>query len=89
METELHLSFGDAVRGVGRAVYIEGGPGAGRTSLLAAGAEIGLRAGTGVLSATARLTEQGFRFGIALQLFEAGNAEAEAETPSFDTGAWR
>ena len=61
-----------ATRGAGQTVYIEGGPGVGRTSLLAAAAEIGARAGAGVLRATARAPERGFRFGVALQLFEAG-----------------
>jgi DNA-binding CsgD family transcriptional regulator len=61
-----------ATHGAGQIVYIEGGPGVGRTSLLAAAAEIGARAGAGVLRATARSPERGFRFGVALQLFEAG-----------------
>jgi DNA-binding CsgD family transcriptional regulator len=69
----------NATRGAGRTVYIEGGPGLGRTSLLAAAAETGARHGAGVLRATARAPERGFRFGVALQLFEAGWLELGAD----------
>ena len=69
---QIHQVVRSATRGAGQTVYIEGGPGVGRTSLLAAAAEIGARAGAGVLRATARAPERGFRFGVALQLFEAG-----------------
>src|ERR1700749_981580 len=75
----LELVARDATRGAGRIVYIEGGPGLGRTSFLNAAAEIGARHGAGVVRAAARAPERGFRFGVALQLFEAGWLKLSAE----------
>lgn len=63
-----------ASAGDGVLVVVDGVAGAGKSRLLAAAAELAAAAGMRVLSASCGELEQGFPFGVALQLFESAVA---------------
>jgi DNA-binding NarL/FixJ family response regulator len=68
--------IGDAVRGEGRLVLVEGPAGVGKTELLGEARERAARTMT-VLSARASELEQAFPFGVVRQLFEGAVADPE------------
>jgi DNA-binding CsgD family transcriptional regulator len=67
---ELDASAREACAGAGRLVVVEAAAGLGKTRLLQAARESGLRAGMQVLSARATELERDFPFALARQLFE-------------------
>lgn len=60
----------EASRGAGIVLYLEGGPGSGRSRLLAAVLDAARQAGVCALRATGRDAERGYRFGVVVQLLE-------------------
>jgi DNA-binding CsgD family transcriptional regulator len=72
----LRTALADAVAGSGRLVLVEGNPGAGRTSLLAAAEALGAEAGMTTLSARGGAFESAEGFGLVRQLFERAVARA-------------
>jgi tetratricopeptide (TPR) repeat protein len=80
-ERELeHLSsrIDGAARGTGAVVMVEGEPGIGKSSLVAAATRIGTERGFEVLTARGHELESELPFGVVLQLFERRVVSAEA-----------
>jgi DNA-binding CsgD family transcriptional regulator len=71
-----------ARRGRGSLVLVDGPPGIGKSSLLAASRETAAESGLEVLQARGRTIERDFTFGVALQLFEARVARARPQERS-------
>lgn len=74
----LRDAFEAAAGGSGRLVAIEGQAGLGKSSVLAAAAEMAREAGADLLRARGGELEREFPFGVALQLFEPRLAQARA-----------
>ena len=66
----IDAALGAAADGAGGVIHIEAAAGLGKTRLLDAAADAGRRAGAQVLRAEGRSAERGYRFGVAVQLFE-------------------
>jgi DNA-binding CsgD family transcriptional regulator len=68
--------LGEARTGSGSVLLIEGASGLGKTALLATIKTLALESGMQVLSAHGRRREREFRYGVAMQLLEAGLRDA-------------
>jgi DNA-binding CsgD family transcriptional regulator len=88
--SELEAALGDAARGAGGLVVLEGPAGIGKTRLLRAAREHASRAGIRILAARGSELERDFPFGVVRQLLEpAVHGAAESEREELLAGAAR
>jgi predicted ATPase len=75
----LRAASGEAARGGGHVVVIEGAAGIGKTSLLRAARTHAAGCGLRVLAARGSELERAFPFGVVRQLFEPAVARADSD----------